>query len=249
MNILKLLVSFSLLTLSVVLVGCAEEPKPVPKNKFEEAVFNPERPPKDVELDSQSKPVEMLKLMDLKPGMKVLDIYAGTGYFSELMSYMVGDSGHVYLHNKPKNVEKSTARFVNNRLPNVSPLVGSLTQFKVPEAVDFVLVSKVFHDLFTSDDALQNAQAFFTELDKAVKPGSRVFVVDHSAPNGSGYSQTSKTHRIAAEYVVKVFADNGYQLASRSNLLANPNDSKTLNIWEPSVFKKTDKFILIFEKQ
>ncbi len=228
---------------SLFISACSEESKPEPKNAYEKAVYNPQRQDSDVAQDKSRKPAEVLALTGLGEGMIAADIYAGSGYYSELMSYLVGSNGKVYLHNKAKNAEKASEKLANNRLPNVKPLVGDITDFKLPEPVDFLLVSKVFHDLYVSEDAESNVDQFFSQLKKFVKSGGKVLIIDHSATDGSGISLTERTHRIDPAYVISAFKSHGFELSARSDVLSNTEDQKEVNIWEPSVFKKTDKFL------
>src|SRR6202035_2186918 len=53
----------------------------------------------DLKRDSLDHPAEVLRLAGIKPGMQVADFLAGDGYYSELLSYLVGPKGHVYLLN------------------------------------------------------------------------------------------------------------------------------------------------------
>ena len=82
-----------------------------------------ERSSKDIERDNYRKGPEVVDLVALKPGMKVLDLLGGGGYYSELIAKQVGDSGVVYLHNNnaylPYVKEQLATRFADNRLNNV----------------------------------------------------------------------------------------------------------------------------------
>lgn len=246
--------TITIATLVFLLAGCDE--KPVPSNKFEAAVYSDSRPSKDVEQDTRRSPVAILELAQLKSGDKAADILAGSGYYAELMSHLVGEKGRVYLHNAPQKAEKIAAkleqRLENNRLPNVSAVTSPFAQLQLPEPVDFVLLSKVFHDLFVSREGKDvNAEVndFFQHLQQNLTNGAKVLVIDHSAPVGSGIETTTKTHRIDEDYVKSIFAQNGFKLIGSSDALRVPGDDRTLNIWKSEVRSNTDRFALLFQKQ
>ena len=71
--------------------------------------------------DALDHPAQVLRLAGIKPGMKVADIMGGTGYYAELLSYVVGPKGHVYLVNNSAFETWSEGNWKQRtaRLPNV----------------------------------------------------------------------------------------------------------------------------------
>ncbi len=65
------------------------------------AINSPERPAADKALDAGRRPDQILAFYDIKPGMKIADIFAGGGYMTELYARIVGPSGTVYSQNGP----------------------------------------------------------------------------------------------------------------------------------------------------
>ena len=66
---------------------------------YDAAVQHAGRSADDLKRDESEHPAELLRLTGIKPGMRVADVMAGGGYYSELLSYLVGPSGHVLLLN------------------------------------------------------------------------------------------------------------------------------------------------------
>lgn len=53
------------------------------------------RPESDRARDANRKPADVLEFIGIKPGMIVLDMFSGGGYYTEILSYVVGENGHV----------------------------------------------------------------------------------------------------------------------------------------------------------
>src|SRR4030081_3128234 len=90
---------------------------------YDAAVAHPGRSAADVKRDSLDHPGDILRLSGIKPGMRVADVLAGDGYYSELASYLVGPKGHVLMINNAAFDHWSDgplqARLESNRLANV----------------------------------------------------------------------------------------------------------------------------------
>jgi predicted methyltransferase len=58
------------------------------------AVSNPQRPTEDIKKDANRKPAQVLSFFDIKPGMTVLDLFSGGGYYTEMLSTLAGKDLH-----------------------------------------------------------------------------------------------------------------------------------------------------------
>ena len=93
---------------------------------------------RDLKRDELDHPAEILRLLGLKPGMRVADILAGDGYYSELASYVVGPQGVVLAINNAafdgwSDGDRQT-RASGNRLPNVQHLTVDLNDMHLTAA-------------------------------------------------------------------------------------------------------------------
>lgn len=235
------------------LTACTES-QPEASDQFAAAVKSKQRPDNDVNQDRHRKPAELLRLLEIKPGMIIADIKAGEGYFSELFNYLVQPDGQVYLHNLPTFIEKNSLaldqRLSNDRLANVTLVPGNMSDFKLPQPADVLFLSNVVHDLYKDLDSLQARTAqsnFFHQLRVNLKPNGQVVVIDHAAPEGSQNYLTEKLHRIDPSYLVEQFKSEGFELIKTSNLLENPDDSLTEDIWQSEIRGNTSRFIFIFQ--
>ena len=122
-----------------------------------DAVNATDRPATDKNLDAGRQPEQMLAFFGIQPGMKVADLWAGTGYTTELLSRTVGTSGMVYSQNPPFPPELQqmgqawTERLKNPVLKNVVAVSKSSDAKDMlpapPGSLDVVLMNMNYHDL------------------------------------------------------------------------------------------------------
>ncbi len=223
------------------------------------AIAHPERLAEDRERDASSKPAEVLELFGLAPGMRVLDMNAATGYYTEILARTVGPAGHVIAHNHPGArtalaPQAFERRYGGDRLPNVEQLFVPHNDIQLPaQSLDAVLMSMVYHDTYWFDPKVDwgpvDQHALLTELYDALVPGGIVGVIDHYAAEGTDPRESAKaTHRIDPEVVRRDFAAAGFELAGESNVLRNPSDDYGLSVFDERVQGRTDRFVLEFRR-
>jgi predicted methyltransferase len=217
------------------------------------AVADPGRPAADTALDAARKPSELLAVIGLKAGDRVVDIWPGA-YWDRLFSKAVGPSGHVYMFwpIEAAKAEKETVPPEGSAplagYPNVTVFSAPVNAFKVPEPVDVVWIRQNYHDLYDPFMGPADVPAFNRSVFDALKSGGLFVVVDHSAPAGSGLAATDTTHRIDAARVKADMAAAGFVFAGESNALRNPADTRDKVVFDPSIRGKTDQFVYLFRK-
>jgi predicted methyltransferase len=247
-----------LVSVLLVLSGCASTPvHDSNADLIAAAIANPNRTEADRERDARDKPEVTLALLDLQPGQAVLDLFGGGGYYSELMAGVVGEQGAVVLHNNDgyaKWVEKYLQeRYIDNTVPPVTVLRSEVADLQLPAAsFDAAVMVMSYHDLYYDNpdrgfDAI-DIEVFFTQVRAALKPGGRLLIIDHSAPDGSGNTLTQEIHRIDAAFVLQDFESNGFRLVATSDALRNPEDPRTALVFAKDIRGKTDRFVMLFQK-
>jgi predicted methyltransferase len=226
-------------------------------NQIAVAIANDHRSDADRKRDAQSKPEVILALLDLEPGDAVIDMFAGGGYFSDLMATVVGPQGTVILQNNygfAKWVDKYLQeRYIDNEVLPITVLRSEVEDLMLePASLDAALMSMCYHDLYYYDPEAgfrrTDIPAFFAQLHTALRPGGKLLVIDHAAADGSGSSLTHDLHRIDEEFAKQDIEDNGFKLIATSDALRNPDDPRTAKPFDPSIYRKTDRFIMLFEK-
>jgi predicted methyltransferase len=223
------------------------------------AVASLERPAEDRERDAGSRPAEVLAFFGIGRGMRVLDLSSATGYFSELLSRIVGPDGHVIAHNHagaramlgPLAFER---RYGNGRLPNVELLFAAHNELRLPPgSLDAAILSLVYHDTYWVDPKVAwgpvDQRAMLGALYSALVPGGVVGVIDHTARPGSDPSESAKvTHRIDRAVVIEDFREAGFELEARSDELRNTADDLETGVFDPAIRGRTDRFVLRFRR-
>ena len=190
--------------------------------------------------------------------MRVADVLAGDGYYSELASYVVGPKGKVFMINNAAFDHWSEGplqeRLKADRLANVEHQTLDLNHMNIaPGSVDAVLLIKVYHDLYWVDPTNEwpkiDTSGVLDQLVRALKPGGVLLLVDHSAKPGSGTTVASSLHRIEESYAVKDFESRGLKVAAKSDLLRRPDDARDQISYKGPAVGKTDRFVLVFRKE
>lgn len=215
-----------------------------------EAVADPARPAADKERDANRKPADTLAFAGVKPGDHVVELAPGKGYYTRLLSAVVGTQGTVTTVSSvpkpdaPPPPVKAIAE--DPHYGNVHPTFQKLAEVKLPPDTDVVWTTQNYHDFHNIPDvsvATLNKAVF-----DALKPGGVYFVLDHSAPAGSGTRDTDTTHRIDEETVKQELKTAGFELAGESDILRNKDDPRTGKVFEPPIQGHTDQFLLKFRK-
>jgi len=219
------------------------------------AVAHKERPVTDSQSDINRKPAEVLAFVGVQPGMTVVDINSGGGYYTELLSYAVGETGTVYAHNGPVYwdfVKTQVGERFNGRLPNVVQIhAGTENVTVAPSSVDIALTTLAYHDYYFLPEGRTDyvdVPAVLASIYNSLKTGGVLVVIDHVAPEGTGYEASNETHRIDPEYVKQQVEDAGFKLAATSDILSNAEDDHTTGVFDKSIRGKTDRFIYKFTK-
>jgi predicted methyltransferase len=226
---------------------------------YDAAVRHSGRTADDQKRDPLDHPAEILRLAGIKPGMRVADFMAADGYYSELLSYVVGPKGHVLLINNPSFDRWANnawqGRIAHNRLPNVEHKTIDLNHLDLEDgSLDAILVVKVYHDLYWVDTDKNNwptvdTPAVLDKLVKTLKPGGTLVLVDHSSKPGAGNTVASSLHRIDEAYALHDFESRGLKLVGKSDALRRSDDPRTQVSYKEPILGKTDRFVLVFRKQ
>lgn len=214
------------------------------------AMAAPRRPPADKELDTTRKPLGVIEFFGIAEGMHVLDVNAAGGYYTELLAAAVGPTGIVYAQNDIAALERQNgqirgeldARLANDRLPNVFRLDEDLENLELEQEFDAAMLVLTLHDLynFRGEDT---TIALLRRIHSALKPGAVLGVVDHVG-EASRALDARMLHRIEKETAERLLETAGFAIEAESDLLANPADTHDRSVYDATIRRRTDRFVL-----
>jgi len=184
-------------------------------------------------------------------------MFSGGGYYTQLLSDVVGTNGHVVAQLNSATLkfvgDEVKSRYAGNRLPNVDVLMAENNELELdPDQFDVIMMVLSFHDTYWVSP--ENGWPEFdrpklhAELFAALKPGGVLGVIDHYANAGSPAATGGTLHRIDKAIAIADIEHAGFVLEDQSDLLRNPDDDHSRGVFDPSIRGKTDRFMLRFRK-
>ena len=218
-----------------------------------ERLASADRSEADEARDAGRKPAGVIEFLRIGPGETVMDVIAAGGYYTEVLSIAVGNEGKVYAQNPAAvlkfrdgaNDKAMTARLAGGRLPNVERRDVELADLTIANgSLDAAFTGLNFHDVYNGrgEDA---ALSFLLGIYAKLKPGGVLGIIDH---HGDAAQDNAKLHRIEKQLVLAVIAKTPFKLDAESDLLKNPDDDHTQNVFTPDLRGHTDRFVLRLTK-
>ncbi len=216
--------------------------------RIKAALARTDRPADQQALDANRASEVNFVLSHIKPGDHVLDLGAGRGYSSMVLSAAVCD-GSVDSQNPPQWDEKAVAarQALAQARANIHLITTDFDKVPAPtKPYDAIFLGTIYHDTYNEPN--HNAVALDTSLKGLLKPGGLVILTDHRTADGHGATETSTLHRIEKATVIADFKAAGFELVEDSPALANPADDHSLKIFDPAIRGHTDRMALVFRK-
>jgi ubiquinone/menaquinone biosynthesis C-methylase UbiE len=125
------------------------------------------------EREAEEEPARAIEALDIKPGMTVADIGAGSGYYTVRLARKVGADGKVYATDiQVGMLSIIQRRAAMEKLTNIVPVLGAADDPKLPPgSVDLALMVDVYHELAAP-------QAFVRRLREALRPDGRLVLIE-----------------------------------------------------------------------
>jgi predicted methyltransferase len=245
--------AYLILCLAAVLAALAPPAAAAPAPDYAAALADSERPAAERERDAVRKPVELLAFAEIEAGEKVGDYIMGGGYWTRILSNLVGPQGKVYAFQPDEFIgfraaygEEQNAAVAGRA--NVVPLRDPVAAPPFPEPLDTLITVQNLHDLYLGAMPAGTATKAIAALHDALKPGGTLLVVDHSAAAGSGTTAANTLHRIDKQTAIDALTAAGFVLEAESELYSRQDDPRTANVFAPEIRGKTDQFVLRFRK-
>jgi predicted methyltransferase len=223
--------------LSLLVSGCAAT-----SVDYNAILTNTNRPENERQLDAVRKPQEVMAFYGVKKGDKVADLFASRGYYTAILSQLVGPEGIVYSANATARPELHE-RVKQPSMANVRVIDGPFDKVALPQdgSLDLVFIHLDYHELAADTRAAMNRRVF-----AALKRGGSYGVVDHSAAAGRGDQDAKTFHRIEKALVIKDATAAGFRLAGEGTMLSRADDTRDFSVTK--LRDRSDRFVLKFVK-
>lgn len=201
--------------------------------------------------DARRHAAEVIAFTGAGGGSTVIDYFPGRGYWTRILSGVVGPTGHVYAlwpQAGAKYADKALPELQARKLANVTAEVQATDSISVPQPVNILLTVQNYHDIPNGGRGEAAIDAFNKSVFAALKPGGSYIVIDHVDAPGSGITGTQTKHRIDPAAVKAQVLKAGFTFAAESKALANPADDHSKGVFDPSIRGETDQFMLKFTK-
>ena len=166
-----------------------------------------ERPEREVEENTSL----LIKNLNLKPGMHIADIGAGSGYYTRLLSKRIGN-GKVYAVDvEPQMISYLNERIKEEKLTNIVTVQGSETNVALPQSsIDMMLLVDVYHEFsFPYEMGLS--------MFNALKPNGKLVLVEFRTEDNNVPIKT--IHKMSEAQAIKELKAVGFRLEKNINNL------------------------------
>jgi predicted methyltransferase len=159
------------------------------------------------------KPEMAIAAMDIRPGMTVAEVGAGTGFFSRRLALAAGPSGKVYAEDiQPEMIDLLKKNIAKEQLANVIPVLGTETDPKLPAGgIDRILLVDVYHEF-------QKPEPMLAAMRASLAPGGTVTLVEYRL-EGETAAHINIKHRMSVEQVLAEWTRAGFTLVKQSEAL------------------------------
>lgn len=156
---------------------------------------------------------EIMQRLNLKPGDRIADVGAGTGFFTLLMSKAVTPGGWVYaIDISPKFVEHLASLFDERNVTNVTTVMCDDDSVCLPPAsIDVAFICDVYHHFEYPGETMQS-------LHSALADGGRVFVIDFERIPGVSREWTLGHVRAGKEVFIDEIQAAGFELVGEREI-------------------------------
>ena len=216
---------------------------------------SPHRVPGNKDRDGARHPSETLTFFGLQPTQTVVEIGPGNGWYTELLAPLLADHGKLIVaapdaKQPPGKMSTVSGHRFDLFLAKSPELFGKVERVNItsadtlklgPEAsADLVIAMREMHD-WQRDGELDK---YLAAIHAVLKPGGTFGVEAHRAKPGTKGEDTAASGYLAEQWVIDRVTAAGFTLAARSEINANPKDTKDYakGVWTlPPNYREGDK--------
>lgn len=164
------------------------------------------------EREAEEKTELMVEALKFREGEVVADIGCGSGYVTRKIAKRVGETGIVYgVDIQPEMLDVLTRRMAMFRIKNVRPVLGEITDPKLPpESCDTMILVDVYHEFDHPYEMIEKMLA-------ALKPGGRIVFVEFRGEDPNVPIKT--VHKMTVDQVKKEMSLHPAEFVENLNVL------------------------------
>lgn len=157
---------------------------------------------------------DIIRALDLQPGMAIADIGAGTGFFTMLMAQQLGPMGKAYAVDiAPEFVKAIEMRVEEQGIGNIIGIVNDQKSVRLPaNSVDLVFISDTYHHFEYPITTLESIR-------EALRPGGELVVIDFKRIPGFSGAWVMSHVRAGEEEVTTEIQSAGFELVQRLDFM------------------------------
>ncbi len=203
---------------------------------IDEAIAGKHRSEKNKARDVYRHPKETLEFFGVKSDMTVLEILSGRGWYTEILAPIFKDNGKLTITNfgnkHPNEYLRNVHAEFEKMLDANTKVYGNVERvvFKdngymkdvADESQDMVVTFRNTHNWIR----FSGIEDVYRSIHRVLKKGGVLGVVQHRANKGSDAKQSSQKGYVPESYLIKLIEDTGFELVDKSEINANPKDTK-----------------------
>jgi predicted methyltransferase len=224
-------IAFFAATVAAATCLIAAAPDPSRQGPLAKAVAAPTRTAANVERDKHRHPFETLRFFGVRPGMTIVEIWPGGGWYTEILAPYTKDRGTLYAADMwpsktvPRLQEKDAATFGHIKATAFPWAEG---QPKVPDgSADMVLTFRNVHNwrMGYQRDGKDYSPEAFAQMFAMLKKGGVLGIEDHRLPESASDERETKSGYIKVSTVRRLAEAAGFKFVGASEVNANPKDT------------------------
>jgi predicted methyltransferase len=209
---------------------------------FVEKLTAESRPLEDRVRDGARRPYQVMQLLGVNAGDTLLDVGAGGGWFTRVLSAATGPSGKVIAQFGPRALQRENGQAQKDlaaSLGNTEAYFGNVGELPAG-SVDAAVTALNMHHMNA-----ERAGPYLKEIFDVLKPGGRAAIIDHVGVAGVNNAQL---HRMLPADVKSWIQQAGFEIVAESDILRTTADDHTLSVDDPRLGRDIDQFLFIVRK-
>ncbi len=200
------------------------------------------RPTQDRARDGARRPYQVMQLLGVEEGMTALDVGAGGGWYTRVLSAAVGASGNVISQAGPRALQRNNgqaARDLAASLGNVEPSFEDVSDMD-PNSVDVAVTALNMHH-----GNAERLIPYLQDILNVLKPGGVAAIIDHI---GLAEIDNSRLHRMPIANAREWIEAACFEIVAESDILRTAADDHTMSTTDASLGRNSDRFLFVVRK-